>query len=156
MYNNEASRPVRFCLYYMKIVLMIAVSGLFTEAVNQVQAILLSIIMAIFFVVPVVIVQKLLAATNKFIVGVGVVLFFAFSLVGLYVCLTVAALLGSERANEWAFNYVTSFLTNFCFSSPVICMAKLFLFDTFAKMQGSLLGKIIVVAGGEELARLFN
>jgi hypothetical protein len=59
-FDKENSRAVRFALYYLRIVILITISALFTQSLNQIQSILLSVITASFTIVPALIISNLL------------------------------------------------------------------------------------------------
>ena len=59
-FDKEMPRAVRFALYYLRINLLITLSALFSQRMDQIQAILVSAITASFLVIPTAIIKILL------------------------------------------------------------------------------------------------
>ena len=58
IFDENLSRPVRIVLYFIKLTGLMAISAAFSQALNQVQSILLSVISGVFIAIPIAIVQK--------------------------------------------------------------------------------------------------
>ena len=75
---------------------LITMSALFTQSLNQIQAIAISVITASFTIIPALLVSTLVKRENKILKILGVTIFVAFMLLCMYACLTVAALMGLD------------------------------------------------------------
>ena len=128
VYDQEISRAQRVCLYYLSLNMMIAISGLFAEQTDLIASTLLSIITSIILAIPMKVVEKLFKLKNKYVKGLGLLIFIGAIGVSLYTTLTIAALIGTEDANKWTLAYFTSFLIDFSFMGPIGAFFKINVF----------------------------
>ena len=147
----DITRPQLLSLYFMRINMLISISGLFSEQQDQIRSILLSIVSAVLLSVPVIIVEKFFRSKSRIANFLGAFIFICVTLVSLYVSLTVSALLGIEEANKWAISYMISFFMEFALINPLICFVKVSLFLKANTSKGciynlvnSLIGKKIL------------
>jgi hypothetical protein len=125
IYDAIKSRPVRFTIIFLKILYVLAISGIFTQSLNQVQAILLSIISAVVISLPAALIMFFLSRESKLLKGFGVLIALGAILVALYAILVVAAMLGAEESTTWSVNYMTSFIMKQFFFSPIALFLRL-------------------------------
>ena len=134
-YDEKLSRPIRFCVFYLKILLILAISGLFSQQMNEYQALLLSILSTIIVNIPLIILQILLRSSFFLLKSLGAILTIASILVSLYAILTVAALMGKDESTKWAINYVTSYISSQFFIVPISTFFKLLLANKYIMRQ---------------------
>jgi hypothetical protein len=87
---------------------------------NFISALVYSVISSIIISLPLKIIEKLFTIDNICTKFLGYLLFSSILLVCFYVSFTIAALVGIDKANEWAFNYLTSFSLDFFILNPLL------------------------------------
>jgi hypothetical protein len=95
---------------------------------DQYTAILFSLVSAIIMGVPLVIIEKLFSIKYCIFKLFGYAIFTGALLVCMYSSLTIAALMGVSEANQWAFNYFSSFSIDFFMVNPSVNYAKISLY----------------------------
>jgi hypothetical protein len=64
-FDKELSRPSRFALYYLRINLMITLSAVFCQSLDQIESIILSVIVAMFLIIPASIITAMIKSSYK-------------------------------------------------------------------------------------------
>ncbi len=73
-------------------------------------------------------IKKTLGSSNIIIKNIGIILSIGSVGVCIYAGLVVAAIIGLEKANDWAGAYTLSFLLDFFFSQPLNSFMSLSIF----------------------------
>lgn len=107
--NKVVSKSIRITIIYLKIVGLIALTSIFSQSSNQIQAIATSVVIAIFLGIPMAIL-KYLFSKGRILKKTGVALSIAIIGISWYMILTVAALLGESTSNTWATQFIYTFL----------------------------------------------
>jgi hypothetical protein len=109
---------------------------------DQYTAILFSIVSSILLGVPLFIIEKLFSVSYKGCKVFAYIIFSGCLLTCIYASLTLAALMGVEAANLWAFNYFTSFSLDFFLVAPLTNYFKVSLYY-FSITSTNLLAKLL-------------
>ena len=152
LFNDKLSRPVRFTIYYMKVTSVMALSGVFSQSLNQIQALLLSVIMAVAIGVPIAIICALFK--TRYTKCIAFLLTLGFIGITLYISLGVSALMGVESANIWAQTYIQSWLFDVFMSQPLSTTIKLALTKTFLG-KNHIIAKLMFKMAGEDIVKYF-
>jgi hypothetical protein len=86
---------------------------------NSLMALAYSIVSSLVIIIPVKIIEKIFSCESSCLKFFGYLIFSSILLVCYYVSFTIAALIGVEKANEWAVNYSTSFSLDFFVFNPL-------------------------------------
>jgi energy-converting hydrogenase Eha subunit A len=86
---------------------------------DQYTAILFSIISSIILGLPLIILETLFQIPSTVCKVFAYMIFSAGLILSFYISITLAALLGIDKANFWAFNYFTSFILDFFFINHI-------------------------------------
>ena len=124
-FDPKISRQLRLTVFFLKILLILAVSGLFSQQMNEYQAMLFSIISTVVVNVPIAIIMVLMKTSVFILKWIGVLVNISLIFASLYAILTVSALMGQEESTKWAINYATSYITNQFFIVPLTTFVKL-------------------------------
>ena len=154
-YDDKLSRPQRFSIFYLKINVLIALSGLFSQAMNEVQSILFSIICALFLTIPMNVIEYLLISRRCFLRSLGVFFLVGMTLVSMYASLTVAAIMGKTRSNQWTSSYLISFTTDFYIMTPIKILVKVFILRKAVQLAKKISGFLVKVIG-EDILEFFK
>jgi hypothetical protein len=87
-----------------------AISGIFSQQLNQLQAILLSILSAIVVGLPAALILFFFSQRNPILKCLGFLIAISSALIGLYANLVIASLMGKQESSVWAVNYFSSFI----------------------------------------------
>jgi hypothetical protein len=68
--------------------------------------------------IPLIIIEKIFLIGKTFFKILGFFVFLIALLTCTYISITIAALMGVNQSNAWAFNYITSFSIDFFIISP--------------------------------------
>lgn len=111
IYNgkNKLSPSTRLSLVYIKIVGLIALTSIFSQALSYLQAIMASLATALFLGIPLAILKSLFHRSSCSRLT-GTVLSWCVILLSWYMILTVAALLGPNKSNIWGVQFVLTFI----------------------------------------------
>jgi hypothetical protein len=79
--------------------------------------------------IPLVLIEKLFSISFTFFKILGYFIFTAALLTCMYICITIAALMGVNESNAWAFNYFTSFSIDFFMINPLLNYIKVSIYQ---------------------------
>jgi hypothetical protein len=109
---------------------------------DQYTAIIFSLVSAIIMGIPLGIIEKLFSIKYCVFKLLGYIIFAGALLICIYSSLTIAALMGVSKANQWAFNYFSSFSIDFFMFNPGFNYAKISLYYCSLK-SSNFIAKII-------------